>query len=51
MTWQGLGLLMYVHVPFGVCLLLFWRKTGNLVVPGLWHALGDAIRNALLAGA
>jgi membrane protease YdiL (CAAX protease family) len=49
LTWQGLGLLMYVHVPYGVCLSLFWRKTGILVVPGLCHALGDAIRNALMA--
>jgi membrane protease YdiL (CAAX protease family) len=50
LTWQGTGLLLYVHVPYGVCLSLFWRKTGNLVVPGLCHALGDAIRNALMAG-
>jgi membrane protease YdiL (CAAX protease family) len=50
MTWQSIGLLMYVHVPYGVALSLFWRKTGNLLVPGLCHALGDAIRNGLTAG-
>jgi membrane protease YdiL (CAAX protease family) len=48
LTWEAVGILLYVHVPYGVCLSLFWRKTGNLVVPGLCHALGDAIRNALM---
>jgi membrane protease YdiL (CAAX protease family) len=47
-TWQALGLLLYVHVPYGVCLSMFWRKSGNLVVPATCHALGDAIRNAIL---
>ena len=50
LTWESVGILMYVHVPYGVALALFWRKTGNLVVPGLCHALGDAIRNGLMAG-
>ena len=50
LTWQAVGLLLYVHVPYGICLSLFWRKTGNLVVPGLCHALGDAIRNAITVG-
>jgi hypothetical protein len=50
LTWQGLALLLYVHVPYGVALSLFWRQTDNLVVPGLCHALGDAIRNGLVAG-
>jgi membrane protease YdiL (CAAX protease family) len=46
-TWQTIAALLCIHVPYGVCLSLFWRKTGNLVVPGLCHALGDAIRNAI----
>ena len=50
LTWSAVGILMYVHVPYGICLSLFWRRTGNLVVPGLCHALGDALRNALMAG-
>ena len=37
-TWSSIGLLLYVHVPYGLCLSYFWRKTGNLVVPGLCHA-------------
>jgi membrane protease YdiL (CAAX protease family) len=50
LTWQSVGLLLYVHVPYGVCLSLFWRRTGNLAIPGLCHALGDAIRDGLVAG-
>lgn len=45
------GILMYVHLPYGVVVSLFWRKTGNLVIAGLCHALGDAIQNGLIAGA
>jgi membrane protease YdiL (CAAX protease family) len=48
LTWETVGALLCVHVPYGVCLSLFWRKTGNLVVPGLCHALGDSIRNAIM---
>jgi len=51
LRWETVGILLYVHVPYGVCLSLFWRKTGNLVVPGLCHALGDGIRNAIMIGA
>jgi membrane protease YdiL (CAAX protease family) len=50
LTWGTVGVLLYVHVPYGVALSLFWRRTGNLVIPGLCHALGDAIRNAIIAG-
>lgn len=50
LTGATIGVLLYVHVPYGVALSLFWRRTGNLVVPGLCHALGDAIRNAIVAG-
>ena len=50
-SWQVIALLLYVHVPYGICLSIFWRRTGNLLIPGLAHSLGDAIRNALTAGA
>jgi membrane protease YdiL (CAAX protease family) len=48
-TWLTVGALLYIHLPYGVCLSLFWRRTGNLVIPGLCHALGDAFRNAMMA--
>jgi membrane protease YdiL (CAAX protease family) len=48
-SWGVIGLLLYVHVPYGVCLSLFWRRTGNLLIPALAHSLGDAIRNAIIA--
>lgn len=46
--WGTVAGLLLVHVPYGVCLSLFWRRSGNLWVPGLSHALGDAIRNAII---
>jgi membrane protease YdiL (CAAX protease family) len=46
--WGTAAGLLLVHVPYGVCLSLFWRQSGNLWVPGLSHALGDAIRNAIV---
>lgn len=49
-TWATVGILLYVHVPYGVALSLSWRRAGNLAVPALCHALGDAIRNAIIAG-
>jgi len=50
LSWPVIGLLLYVHVPYGIVLSLFWRRTGNLLIPGLAHSLGDAIRNAIVAG-
>lgn len=41
------GLLLLVHIPVGVVLSLGWRKSGNLLVPGIAHALIDAVRNAI----
>jgi membrane protease YdiL (CAAX protease family) len=38
-----------VHVAVGTVLSLFWRRSGNLVVPALGHAFLDALRNALAA--
>jgi membrane protease YdiL (CAAX protease family) len=49
-TGETFASLLYVHVPYGICLSYFWRKSGNLLIPGLAHSLGDAVRNALTAG-
>jgi hypothetical protein len=40
--------LVIVHCAVGVPLSIFWRQSGNLVVPASAHALADAVRNALL---
>lgn len=40
--------LVAIHMPFGVALSYAWRRTGNLVLPALGHAMVDAIRNALV---
>jgi len=32
----------------GVALSIYWRKSGNLGVPGTAHALADSVRNAIL---
>jgi membrane protease YdiL (CAAX protease family) len=39
--------LLIVHIPVGVGLSLCWRKSGNLLVPGVTHAAIDAVRNAV----
>jgi hypothetical protein len=39
--------LMGVHCAVGVPLSIYWRRSGNLFVPGSTHALVDAVRNAL----
>ena len=49
----GLGLLtipyvVVVHGALGYILVMAWRRTGNLAVPGIAHAVGDALRNAVL---
>jgi membrane protease YdiL (CAAX protease family) len=43
-----LPVLLIFHTALGVLLTSGWRRSGNLAVPGLTHALIDAIRNALL---
>jgi membrane protease YdiL (CAAX protease family) len=50
LSWQTIAVLLYVHVPYGMCLSIFWRKTGNLLIPAASHSLGDAIRNAIMIG-
>jgi membrane protease YdiL (CAAX protease family) len=49
-TFEVALLLMVFHTIVGVPLSLYWRKSGNLAVPGFGHALIDAVRNALQAG-
>jgi membrane protease YdiL (CAAX protease family) len=39
--------LLPVQVFMGLVLSLFWRRSGNLMVPGFAHALNDSVRNAL----
>jgi len=39
--------LLVVHCAIGVPFSIFWRRSGNLFVPGSTHALIDAVRDAL----
>jgi membrane protease YdiL (CAAX protease family) len=32
---------------WGIILSIFWRRTGNIAVPGFSHAFADAIRDGL----
>lgn len=47
---SALPLLVVVHVLVGVPLSFAWRRSGNLAVPAVSHAVIDAVRNALLGG-
>jgi len=40
--------LLLVHIPVGIFLSLGWRRSGNLAVPAIVHALIDAVRNTVL---
>lgn len=40
--------LLIVHVAIGVPLSLFFRRSGNLAVPGIVHAFIDGVRDAVL---
>ena len=42
--------LLLLHCAVGVPLSFGWRRTGNLAVPAIAHALINAVRNALLVG-
>ncbi|MFE3188142.1 CPBP family intramembrane glutamic endopeptidase [Nocardia sp. NPDC059240] len=35
------------QIPVGMFLSLWWRRSGNLAVPGIAHAAIDSVRNAL----
>jgi membrane protease YdiL (CAAX protease family) len=37
-----------VMVPMGIFLSIYWRRSGNLAVPGFTHALSDTVRNVLV---
>jgi membrane protease YdiL (CAAX protease family) len=39
--------LVIVHTTMGYFLVTAWRRTGNLAVPGVSHAVIDALRNAV----
>jgi membrane protease YdiL (CAAX protease family) len=39
--------LVVVHTTMGYFLVTAWRRTGNLAVPGVSHAVIDALRNAV----
>jgi len=44
----GVGLVAFpiTHAMLGIPLSIFWRRSGNLLVPAVVHALIDAVRNA-----
>jgi membrane protease YdiL (CAAX protease family) len=39
-------LLLAAHVPVGIVMSMYWRRSGNLLVPGAAHAVLDAVRDA-----
>jgi membrane protease YdiL (CAAX protease family) len=43
-----IGQLLLIHIPVGLFLSLFWRKSGNLLVSHIPHAAIDAVRNAII---
>src|ERR687886_439121 len=46
---QVVAQLLLLQVAVGPFLSLFWRRSGNLMVPGFVHATIDAVRNALVS--
>ena len=44
-----IGQLLLLHVPIGFFLSFYWRRSGNLAVPGATHAFMDSVRNATLS--
>ena len=44
---QVVAQLLILQVAAGPFLSLFWRRSGNLMVPGFVHATIDSVRNAL----
>jgi membrane protease YdiL (CAAX protease family) len=35
-------------MPMGIFLSIYWRRSGNLAVPGVTHAVSDSVRNVLV---
>ncbi len=44
----GVASLVVIHAAIGVPLSLSWRRSGNLLVPALSHAVIDAVRDSLM---
>jgi membrane protease YdiL (CAAX protease family) len=44
---EGVALVLPLQVAVGPFLSLFWRRSGNLMVPACVHATIDSVRNAL----
>jgi membrane protease YdiL (CAAX protease family) len=44
---EHVALVAYLEVAVGPFFSLFWRRSGNLMVPGFVHAAIDSVRNAL----
>jgi membrane protease YdiL (CAAX protease family) len=44
---QVVAQLLLLQVAVGPFFSIFWRRSGNLMVPGFVHALLDSVRNAL----
>ncbi len=49
-VFQVVATLLVLQVAIGPFLSLFWRRSGNLMVPGFVHATMDSARNALGIG-
>jgi membrane protease YdiL (CAAX protease family) len=50
-VWFRGALDSYIHHPgenHGIFLSIYWRRAGNLAVPGFTHAFSDAVRNILV---
>ena len=47
---MAIPMLVIVHSVLGLPLSIYWRRSGNLIVPSVAHALADAVRNALVGG-
>jgi membrane protease YdiL (CAAX protease family) len=45
---QSLLTLPICMVPMGIFLSIYWRRSGNLAVPGVTHAVSDSVRNVLV---
>jgi len=46
----GAGIIAFpiTHAMLGIPFSLFWRRSGNLLVPAAVHALIDAVRNTVI---
>jgi hypothetical protein len=46
--WGSIPALLVFQIAVGVPLSIWWRRSGNLAVPSVAHALIDAVRNVLI---